>query len=77
LIIALTSSSLYAACFIQIVFRVTGAGGADVAGAALLAAAVGAVLAAPVLGAGVVDDEQAANPIATLAKSARDLRAPA
>jgi hypothetical protein len=59
------------------VFRVTGAGGADVAGTALLAAAVGLVLAPPVLGAGVVDDEQAVSPIATVARSARDLRAPA
>jgi hypothetical protein len=64
------------------VFRVTGAAGVGVAGAllwgaALLAAAEGARLLGLAVGAGVVDAEQAVSPIATVAKSARILRAPA
>ncbi|HEX7473166.1 MAG TPA: hypothetical protein VF323_08780 [Candidatus Limnocylindrales bacterium] len=50
-------------------------GGAD--DGPVLAAVDGAVLLGAALGVGVADVEQAASPIATVAKSARDLRAPA
>jgi hypothetical protein len=60
------------------VFRVTGAavvGGAD--DGPVLVPVDGALLVPPVLGVGVADVEQAASPIATVARSARVLRAPA
>jgi len=68
------SSSLYAACFIQIVFRVTGAAACD--GVALAPPVDGAVLPPPELGAGVAEPEQAPSTIAAPARSAANLRAP-
>jgi hypothetical protein len=71
LIIAFTSSSLYAACFIQMVLSVTGA------------ALVGAVLpvpldgAPPVVGVGLADPEHADSATAAPATSARIRLTPA